>query len=175
VLFAGCTAITSDNVITLEVAEKLLNKYKFDESAEPDTDEQKLLSFIVQHITDVEGNGRILKRSVGELIEIITDHTGDDITTPAAEQRLKRLGIRIERETGAWGDVATGERVMVVSNTSVYLREILINTPWANNHGEILKRLEAANPTPRPVSFGGGIVSRAVCIRIIDNGGELKF
>ena len=175
VLFAGCLAITADNVVTLEVAEKLLNKHRFDESAEPETDEQKLLYFIVQHITDVDGNGRNLKRSIGELIEIVTSHTGDDITTAAAEQRLKRIGIRIERESGAWGNVENGDMVMVISNTSIYLRDILSNTAWANNHGEILKRLESANPSPKPVSFGGGIVSRAVSIKIIEQGGDIKF
>jgi putative DNA primase/helicase len=168
VLLAGYFTAMYGRVAEFVEAEDLAKSMAYLADVEPETDEQKLYNYLMEHITDVETvGGRIVKRTVGELVDCASCRgTSEEIYSITAHAKLMRIGLRVETGTGYWGKLDPEETAVIISNNSNYLKNILKDTPWANNHGNILKRLINAKPSKQPVGFGGGVMSRATIVTI---------
>lgn len=153
-LLAGAYSIHSNKEITLEDAITWLKARDWSEekSLDKTRDEVSLLAHIMEQMTFVETTGSRYERNVGELVAIAAhEPTGEGILPYEAQQRLKRVGIKVE------------DQYLVISNTADWVKKCLANTPWSKNHNKILLRLEGAIGL-ETTRFGSGIQTRAVGI-----------
>ena len=127
-MLAGAYSLSSRNTITYDDAVKWMNDRDWTDEKGMDqtTDENQLFAHIMGSMLKLEFEGRMVERTVGELIEFAK---GGSI---AADERLRRAGIMIIKE------------LIYFSNSAVGLKAILKNSPWSNNHGRILERLDGA-------------------------------
>ena len=119
-------------------------------------DERKCLDYMLQHQLRVEGDGKTLTRTIGELIEVAAMMKNDfDISPTVAQSVLGRHGFKVDEK----------DRVVLVSNTAKAIKSILQDTSWGNSWSTMLKRLPGASAVG-PTRFGGvGNQSRAVAVR----------
>jgi len=156
-LLAGAWSLINDNGVTFEQAKDWLKLYDKDmdeqrEEVQGQSDEQMLLDFLMQQITDVPTDRGSSRKAVGELVEVCRGQEYD--THEYAKQALGRLGIKVER-TGIY-----------VSNTADGLKRLLRGTPWSVNWGKILRRLP--NSSAAGVIYFGytGSEARSVFVQI---------
>ena len=154
-MFAGRVSLMSSDRISEEDARELFRGYEFDDerSLTETKDELACLRHILeQQITAHNRDDRAMQVTVSELVQAVRNIEGGvNITAMTAEEVLSRCGLKVEHD------------VILVSNTSLWIRNALINTQWAKNHSRILIRIEGAKTTS-VVRFAGGIISRAVQI-----------
>jgi hypothetical protein len=117
-------------------------------------DERRCLNRILQHQLRVETEDRVLTRSIGELVELLSSvNPLEPVSSRHAEELLSRHGLRI------------AEGMLLVSNTAEAIGRILADTPWASSWSTILARLPGAGPHGHPVRFrGAGAKARACAI-----------
>ena len=155
-LLAGAWSLQSSVVPTQEQAQSLINGTDWSSyrQATELADERRCLNRILQHQLRVETDERVLTRSIGELIEIITAASPlDPISRRQAEDLLGRHGLRIQ------------EGLLLVSNTAEPVAQILADTAWGTSWSTILTRLPGARPYGNPVWFKGvGSKARACAI-----------
>jgi len=155
-LLAGAWSLQSSLVPTQEQAQSLIDGTDWSSyrQATELADERRCLNRILQHQLRVETDERVLTRSIGELIEIITMASPlDPISRSQAEDLLARHGLRIQ------------EGLLLVSNTAEPIAHILADTAWGTNWATILARLPGAHPFGHPVRFKGvGSKARACAI-----------
>ncbi len=155
-LLAGAWSLQSSVVPTQEQAQSLIDGTDWSNyrQATELADERRCLNRILQHQLRVETDERVLTRSIGELIEIITAASPlDPISRRQAEDLLGRHGLRIQ------------EGLLLVSNTAEPVAQILADTAWGTSWSTILTRLPGARPYGNPVWFKGvGSKARACAI-----------
>jgi putative DNA primase/helicase len=117
-------------------------------------DERRCLNRLLQHQLRVETEERVLTRSIGELVELLsTINPLEPVSSRHAEELLSRHGLRI------------ADGMLLVSNTAEAIGRILADTPWASSWSTILARLPGAGPHGHPVRFrGAGAKARACAI-----------
>jgi hypothetical protein len=102
-------------------------------------------------------------RSLGEVIVMYIDSlSGVSNEFSFSERELKsklgKSGLRIEESANKTG------YDLYVSTSSNFIKTALTNTPWANNHGDILKRLDGAEMASSTKYFNPAETTRAVVI-----------
>lgn len=154
-LLAGAYSLSSNARIDYDKALEWVKEREWTEERALDEsrDERRLLSFMLDYITRVDGNGIVVERTIGELLQIAAGSQLDAaVALDVAQNRLKRLGMKVE---GGY---------FFVSNNSAQIAKILFGTPWSVNHNRILERLDGARRTI-PERFAGHVAtSRAVAI-----------
>jgi putative DNA primase/helicase len=155
-LLAGAWSLQSSAVPTQEQAQSLIDGTDWSSyrQATELADERRCLNRILQHQLRVETEDRVLTRSIGELIEVITAASPlDPISRSQAEDLLGRHGLRIQ------------DGLLLVSNTAEPIAHILVDTAWATSWATILARLPGAHPFGNPIRFKGvGSKARACAI-----------
>ena len=158
-LLAGAWSLQSSEVITEEQAIMLIDSNDWEPYRETTeiADEQKCIQHILQHQLKIEGEGKSVTRSIGELVEIASLSTSDfDLDTGAAVRALGRHGLKVEPQ----------ERCLYVSNTHKALTGILQDTPWVNAWATVLKRLPGAAIGGVQRFTGAGNTTRSVRLSI---------
>lgn len=155
-LLAGAWSLQSSALPTQEQAQSLIDGTDWSSyrQATELADERRCLNRILQHQLRVETEDRVLTRSIGELIEIITTASPlDPISRSQAEDLLGRHGLRVQ------------DGQLLVSNTAEPIAQILADTAWVTSWATILSRLPGAHPFGHPVRFKGvGSKARACAI-----------
>jgi putative DNA primase/helicase len=156
-MLAGAFSLTSDRVISLEEAIEWIQKHNWDEEqAAQERDEVNLLSHLMQQAVRVDTGVAVCDRTIGELVAIAhksMDDPSGDVTADVADQKLRRIGFKID------GDA------LVISNSADAIKRMLRETPWSRNHNKVLMRLEGAQAM-ESTRFGPGLQSRAVMIPV---------
>lgn len=157
-LLAGAYSLVSEGEITYEQALKWIEGKDWNEemSLKESRDELRLFQRIMEQEVQAEGDVGAGKftRTVGELARIWAGLDEDPHIMPmAAEKTLLRCGIRINDDGSE----------MTISNSSKWIKSSLRDTPWANNHAQILSRIEGVRKTDKPVRFAS-ISQRGVII-----------
>jgi putative DNA primase/helicase len=155
-LLAGAWSLQSSLVPTAEEVQGLIEGTdwsSYRQSTEI-ADERRCLNRILQHQLRVETEDRVLTRSIGELVELISNvNPLEPVSSRHADELLSRHGLRI------------ADGMLLVSNTAEAIGRILADTPWASSWSTILGRLPGAGPHGHPVRFrGAGAKSRACAI-----------
>jgi hypothetical protein len=152
---AGAYTLFSDKKISYDAALEFVQRYGWeDEKGMGGTeDEIALLSYIIEHITEVDTERKTVKRNVGDLITLTLGGVADEVKEEEARQRLYRMGLKVDLESGC----------LVVSDSAAYIKNMLAKTAWANNHNKILVRLEGAKAI-NSTRFGYTMSTRAVKI-----------
>ena len=156
-LLAGAWALQSSRVPTTADAQALIAGVDWSsyEQSNGQPDERRCLNRILQHQLRVETEDRVLTRTIGELVELLSSAPSplEAVSGRHAEELLSRHGLRVQ------------EGRLLVSNTSEAIARILVDTAWATSWGTILSRLPGAIPTGHPVRFkGAGSKDRACSI-----------
>ena len=156
-LLAGAWALQSSRVPTTADAQALIAGVDWSsyEQSNGQPDERRCLNRILQHQLRVETEDRVLTRTIGELVELLSSAPSqlEAVSGRHAEELLSRHGLRVQ------------EGKLLVSNTSEAIARILVDTAWATSWGTILSRLPGAIPTGHPVRFkGAGSKDRACSI-----------
>lgn len=127
-MLAGAYSLSSRKEITYDDAVKWMKDRDWTDEKGMDqtTDENQLFEHIMGSMLKLDLDGRSVERTVGELIQFAK---GGSV---ASDDRLRRAGIMIVGE------------LIYFSNSAVGLKAILKNSPWSNNHGRILERLDGA-------------------------------
>ena len=159
-LLAGMWSLQSSDVVSPEQAIQIIQDNNFESYAEQTeiSDEEKCIQHILQHQMRVEGDGKTVTRSVGELVEVASLSTSDfDFDTGHAVKLLGRNGLRVDHQ----------QRLLYVSNTAKGLATILQDTPWSSSWPTMLKRLpEAASTGKKTIAFAGPLKTKAVQLKI---------
>lgn len=135
-LLAGAYALHSSKEITLAEAEGWLEAQDWSDEAQlsEERDELQCLQRIMEHVVPVMVHKVRYDRSISELIHASWSRLDDFISADAADETLRRYGIRVDRE---------GDEVLI-SNAHTAIARILEGTPWSRNWGRILKRIDGA-------------------------------
>ena len=159
-LLAGMWSLQSSDVVSPEQAIQIIRDNDFETYAEQTeiSDEEKCIQHVLQHQMRVEGDGKTVTRSIGELIEVASLSTSDfDFDTGHAVKLLGRNGLRVDHE----------QRLLYVSNTAKGLATILQDTPWSSSWPTMLKRLpEASSTGKKTICFAGPLKTKAVQLKI---------
>jgi hypothetical protein len=154
-MFAGRVSLITSDQITEDEARDMFRGYEFDDerSLTETKDELACLRHIMeQQVTVHNRDDRAMQVAISELIQAVRNAEGSvNVTALTADEVLSRCGLKVEADT------------VMISNTALWVRNVLNNTQWAKNHSRILIRIEGAKNTP-VIRFAGGIVSRAVQI-----------
>lgn len=154
-LLAGAYSLFSDGEIGFDAAVKWVSDKDWSEetSLQGTKDEISLLSFIMDHLVQVESGDLHTRyeRSIGELVSIASGTQTIGISMNDAEGKLSRVGIKVK------------DKVVYVSNSHKFIVSLLKDTAWAKNHSKILRRLPGAVEKDS-IRFGVGVTTRAVGI-----------
>lgn len=156
-LLAGAFSLSSSKEITYEEAVAWVQARDWSEEKGLDKtrDEYALFSHLMDQMTRVEGHTTTVERTIGELVLLASGNATDDhLGATLAENRLKRLGIKLLD----WD-------TLVISNSAEGIKKALKDTPWARNHNKILMRIEGAQDVPS-CRFGSGVTTRAVSLPV---------
>lgn len=157
-LLAGAYSLHSAGEITFDDAVKWIKDRDWSEEKESvDSDEKGLLNILMEQLTQVDSfNGHRVERTIGELVAIVSrDKLDGDVGWVTAENRLRRIGFKADRE---W---------LIISNTSETIKNMLSRTGFAKNHSKVLQRIPGSKPT-KPGYFAEGSGSRGVAIPITE-------
>lgn len=162
-LLAGAYSLHSDKVITFDEAVKWVKEKDWSEERGLDrsADELQMLQHMLEQLTSVETSIGKYERTIGELIELAVGKREEEaIKAEEAHNRLKRLGFKYSNG------------MLIISNTADYIRKILKDTPWPQNHNKVLQRIEGAQKV-ESTRFIAGLETRAVAVPLyVALGGE---
>lgn len=137
-LLAGAYALHSKERISLEAAREWVRAQDWSEPAEAATepDEYRCLSELMQHTIRIPNeHGKMETLSMAEAVAIALGRkVREDLSLSGVEEELGRQGIRVNLK----------KQRVVVSNSHASLRDILAETPWANNWAQFLRRIPGA-------------------------------
>lgn len=156
-MLAGFYALFSSKEITLDEARTFVEAQEWEDanSAEVETDEQRLLGHILQQNVTVKAGGSPYDVNIGGLILAAAD-LDKTISVDAAVRFLLDRGIKFDGKAGGvW-----------IANRHVALEAMLKDTPWSVNWHRALKRLDGAQDSGKSVWFGAGAVQRAVFVPV---------
>lgn len=153
-LLAGAYSLYSNDEITYDEAISWIRQRDLSEERGLNStkDEVALFGFLMDQITKVETSYGGMERTIGELVSFAIGYKFDAvILQDQAEARLKRLGVKVDKDT--WS--------VIISNTAEPIKRMLEKTAWSKNHHKILLRIEGAEPV-ESTRFASGMNSRAV-------------
>lgn len=153
-MLAGAYSLHSSRAITFDEAVKWMRERDWTEekALEAQRDEILLLNHMMEHVERISAGGYTTERSIGELITIALKKMTDLSMVPeTAESHLRRLGIKTDGEG------------FVIGQATVWLGNVLKNTPWERSTHRILERLKDAKPKDA-THFSPGIKKRGVWI-----------
>lgn len=153
-LLAGAYSLHSDKVISFDDAVKWVREKDWSEERGLDrsADELQMLEHMLNQITTVDSLSGKYERTVGELIEIAVGRRSEDaVSADVAHDRLKRLGFKHK------------DGMLYVSNTADWIRKVLKDTPWPQNHNKVLQRIEGSQKI-ESTRFSAGLETRAVAV-----------
>lgn len=157
-LLAGAYSLFNDTVATPGQAEAFITGVEDweEERTRTETDESKLLSYILEKRERVETGHGAITRNISELIKIGSNsmNMGETITADLARDTLERCGIKVNNL----------EKVFMISNTHSVIKDWLKNTAYAQNHNKVLLRLPGSFSPTAPQRFGSGTPTRCVAI-----------
>jgi putative DNA primase/helicase len=177
-LLAGAYSLESDGLVTQEAAEKWIerNAASWDAiDADVETDEQRLLTMLMQVLVRISGNGSTIERTIGELVNAARnrerqvdedDGCGAMISQDVAQSELKRHGIRYEIEETLTNGVYQVREGIWIANKHSALSRFLANTPWSAQWARSLIRLKYAQKSEKVMKFSHGVVQRAIWLPI---------
>lgn len=160
-LLAGAHMLTSNDVISRDDAEKLVNAIDDDISGASSTtkDHEKLISRLMESQIEVLSEvGSSIRISVGEAVSVARGNPSSEdviITERSAVAALARRGIKVSDD----------KREVVISNTHSGLRAMLRGTPWSDGWHRILRRVPGSTASGGVVRFGP-VVSRATSVPV---------
>lgn len=159
-LLAGAYALHSNNVVTIEEAQKWIEGQEWEEenSLNEQRDEFSLMAKLMSQQVKVLGvQGSNLDRTLGELVSVASALEVDpEVYVKTAQESLMRYGVKLSDD----------RQGVIISNQHDAIAKILRDSPWPNNWGKIIKRIPGAVPTSKTEYFGVGAVSRAVMVPI---------
>lgn len=148
-LLAGAFSLTSSRVLTFDEALKWLDGKNWGDLAGPvahnDTNERRLLSYILQYRMSMSDGHKNISVSISELISIMQGEEGP-VKSELADAELRRWGIRVK---------ADDSDVVYISNSHSQMSRLLRDTPWSTKWGSTLKGLPGAIPV-QSMRFGKG-------------------
>jgi putative DNA primase/helicase len=124
-LLAGAWALWNDEPPTDEQAVDLIRSSDWNErkqqAMEAGGDQRTCLDLILQARLNVEGEHRVVSRTVWELIEVVSGLANPlvEVSTKDATEELGRNGIKVE-----------GDQILI-SNTAKGIQTMLKETPWS--------------------------------------------
>jgi len=132
-LLAGAYSLTSDEKVTFEAAEKWVRAKDWTDTVEEVqgmSDENNLISFLMQQTLRVQSDHGARDFTIGELVDMAK---GMDYNVKGgAQKELMRAGIKVEDDG------------MHISNTSSKIATMLRPTPWSTNWSKVLRRLQGS-------------------------------
>lgn len=137
-LVAGAWSLHRSGLASAEDAKTLIEKYNWrDEIRDREnTDGERLLSKIREHIVRLDLSKGVIQMTVGEMIEYAAGRPG-----PAIEELYN---YDYARHLGRMGIISEPD-ALYISNTAGYIKTILRGTPWAVNWHKILVRIPGAS------------------------------
>ena len=180
ILLAGAFSLTSDGLISEEVADKFIDEQDWlgDSITEGELDEIRCLNHILQYVLSVNQDHRRVDRSITELVAIAADiedparlkQDAFDETMPTevvsiteAKATLVRSGFKINEQTNE----------LVVSDYHTSIEKILHDSPWQKGWGRSLKRIKGST-TKSTFRFGHGLITRATGIPLTTIFGSIE-
>lgn len=159
-LLAGAYALQSDTLVTEQIAEEFVKRQNWTEHTltEETLDEMQCLSTILDGIIR-DSSGK--ERSVAELCEAVMGNLLEPDSSTENYRTLRRNGI-ICAKNGIY-----------IADSSTEIKRRLADTPWPENWGKQLMRLEGAVKHPTTMRFSSP--ARATFIPskyVIETGGE---
>ena len=166
-LLAGAHLLGHENEITHEEALEWVHKSDWEEyeSKEIDSDERQCLNKIMSHITNVRSGGKIVERTIGEMVMQLMENipgtpdawsNGDNaIPYVDVDETLRRYGMRLTED----------KDFLLISNSNNFIQRILSDTAWSKNWGKILQRLPGASKVVS-ARFLYGSINRAVKVPV---------
>src|SRR5262245_1673286 len=155
-LLAGAYALTTNKEITPEAASEWIEAQDWTVEKEmmTDTDGTQCYARIMEHQVMVEHlTGGQVKRSLGELVEMVEKNIGDGaVTYRVAVDTLRRHGVVFK------------DGAVAISNSHSEIGKILHDSPWSANWAARLKTIDGAKASPQAMSFGSGATARATLI-----------
>lgn len=156
-LLAGVYSLHSNNVISYDDAAKWVQERDWSEEKALDktADEMMLLEHLMNQMTTVETAAGKMERTVGELVAIVAGEAGGQVSVGEgdAHDRLKRLGMKVNSD----------KSMLVVSNTADWIRRVLKDTAWPQNHNKLLLRIEGSDRV-ESTRFSAGLETRGVAV-----------
>lgn len=135
-LLAGAWSLHLNKAITLENARAVIAKHDWrdDVRDKSNTDADRLLARLREHIVSLDVLRGRVSMTVGEMIECANGNKPDDPDTANYDfdKHLGRMGIIVE------------DGCLLISNSSSYIKTILQRTPWSVNWNKILMRIPGA-------------------------------
>lgn len=152
ILSAGAYSLEHSDIVSAKDAEEWVKAQDWEKSTASgdDKDHDRCLSYMMQWILRIQGDGKYLEYSVGELIGAVIDRKP---WCDEADAVLKRCGFKVDRT----------KKVLAIANTHTKLSEIMMKSPY-HSWSRLLLRCEGAKPSANSVKFSTGTGSRAVLL-----------
>jgi len=166
-LLAGAHILANENEVTHDEALEWVHQSDWAEyeAKDIDSDERQCLNKIMSHITNVRTGGKVVERTIGEMVMQLTEnlggipdgwHNGDNaIPYIDVDETLRRYGMRLTDD----------KDFLLISNSNNFIARILSDTAWLKNWGKILQRLPGASKVVS-ARFLYGSINRAVKVPI---------
>lgn len=156
-LYAGAWTLMSDSPPDPMEARELLGGDDLGEYiAEQVPAGKKVLRTLLQQEARIDTKNGPRTYAVGELIDAATPGTTTALDIDAVNLFLKRNGIRV--------DTLDGETVVMLANTSEWVRRALRDTPYADGWIGALRTLNGVRASERAIHFHAGLNSRATIV-----------
>lgn len=137
-LLAGAFSLTSSRTIEFDEAMKWLNDKNWGDLAGPvasnDTNERRLLSYILQYRTTMSDGHKNISVSINELIAVMMGEEGP-VKPEFADAELRRWGIRVKPDDND---------MVYISNSHSQMGRLLSGTTWSQKWGNTLKGVPGA-------------------------------
>lgn len=148
-MLAGYYLCFSDGRLTVEQAEKFLRKHDWTDHAalESETDEMRLLSYLMTRKVRVSYSGAAREMSIGQAIRASME---SDQLGRSCDEALGPLGIRVNIDT------------VSISNTAEPIRNMLRDTQWASDWKRPLSMIDNAEKLERTIYFAPGLKTKAI-------------
>lgn len=151
-LLAGYCSLLSDAVLTTGEAAAMVAGLDFTDAREADevSDSDLCLQTILQAQVRVDEDGRLVTRTLGELVQSAA-YDGLLGVVTAANDALARFGIRV------------ADGYLYISNNHSELKRIMRDTPWAAGWRRVLARIDGVDDSSKVIRMAGS-VTRCVAI-----------
>ena len=154
-LYAGAWTLMSDEPPDAAEAREFMGAEDLTHYAEDqDPEGLRALHILLQKQERTDTSNGVKTFSVGQLVGIANGDLSGGITMEEASNKLKTLGLRVE--------IYNGNRVILVADTSDWVKHALIDTPYSN----ITATLRTLPHTERTgiQRFYSGLVSRTTAV-----------
>ena len=164
-MLGGAWSLIEDDPITIESAHDWMSAFDWGEQVETqeDRDEIRCLDTILNSSMNINSQNGKFEFTLGEMIGLLMKYEEgfgtEEVSSSRLPQRevdiiLKRYGIRVDIE----------KNIFYVSNSNFQIKKLLKDTPWFQNWGYILRRIDGAEMSAGPVRFLYGARNRAVIL-----------